>query len=92
MIIVLFAIFVSFVSETYKIEYEIEGNPLVSIIIPNHNYKKDLETCINSIKEKSTYENYEIIIVENHSTDEDLFAYYKELEKDSKIKILTYTD
>ena len=80
------------VSETYKIEYEIEGNPLVSIIIPNHNHKKDLETCINSIKEKSTYENYEIIIVENHSTEENLFAYYKVLEKDSKIKILTYTD
>ena len=76
------------VSETYKIEYEIQGNPLVSIIIPNNNHKQDLETCINSIKEKSTYENYEILIVENHSTEEDLFAYYKELEKDSKIKIL----
>ena len=80
------------VSETYKIKYEIEGNPLVSIIIPNHNHKQDLETCINSIKEKSTYENYEILIVENHSTEDDLFEYYKELEKDSRIKILTYTD
>ena len=80
------------VSETYKIEYEIKDKPLVSIIIPNYNHKHDLETCINSIKEKSTYENYEILIVENHSTEEDLFAYYKELEKDSKIKILTYKD
>ncbi len=80
------------VSETYKIEYEIKSNPLVSIIIPNHNHKQYLETCINSIRKKSTYKNYEIIIVENHSTEEDLFEYYKELEKDSKIKILTYTD
>ena len=79
-------------SETYKIEYEIEGNPLVSIIIPNHNHKKDLETCINSIIKKSTDTNYEILIVENHSTEEELFEYYKELEKNSNIKILTYTD
>ena len=80
------------VSETYKIEYEIKGNPLISIIIPNHNHKKDLEICINSIREKSTYKNYEILIVENHSTDEDLFVYYEELEKDSRIKVLKYTD
>ena len=80
------------VSETYKIEYEIKDKPLISIIIPNYNHKHDLETCINSIRRKSTYKNYEILIVENHSTEEDLFAYYKELEKDSKIKILTYKD
>ena len=80
------------VSETYKIDYEIKENPLISIIIPNHNHKKDLETCINSIREKSTYTNYEILIVENHSTEEDLFEYYKELETDSRIKILKYTD
>lgn len=81
-----------FVSETYKIEYKIKGNPLVSIIIPNHNHKKDLETCINSIIEKTTYSNYEILIVENHSTDEGIFEYYKELEKVSNIKILIYSD
>ena len=80
------------VSETYKIDYEIKENPLISIIIPNHNHKKDLEICINSIREKSTYTNYEILIVENHSTEEDLFEYYKELETDSRIKILKYTD
>ena len=80
------------VNETYKIDYAINGSPLVSIIIPNHNQRKYLEPCITSIREKSTYTNYEILIVENHSTDNDIFEYYKELEQDPKIKILTFTD
>lgn len=73
----------------FKISYEIEGNPKVSIIIPNKDHKDDLERCINSIKEKSTYDNYEIIIVENNSQQEDIFEYYRQIESDN-IKIVKY--
>lgn len=72
----------------YKTRYLIVNSPLISIIIPNYEHKEDLEKCINSILNKSTYENYEIIIVENNSKSKEIFEFYKELEKNSKIKVI----
>ena len=74
----------------FKIRYEIIGTPLVSIIIPNKDHVDDLKRCIGSILEKSTYDNYEIIVVENSSTDPKLFDYYKTLENNTKITVVTY--
>lgn len=70
----------------YKVKYPVKGEPKISIIIPNKDHKKDLKRCIKSI-EKSTYKNYEIIIVENNSTEKNIFRYYKQLEKNNKIKV-----
>lgn len=72
----------------YRIKYKIKGNPLVSILIPSHNHCDDLRRCIQSIQMMSTYKNYEIIIIENGSVEEDVFSYYKELEKYENIKII----
>ena len=55
-----------------------EGTPLISIIIPNKDERESLKKCIDSIEKKSTYENYEILIVENNSTSKEIFEYYKE--------------
>ena len=74
----------------FKIRYEIKGSPLVSIIIPNKDHLSDLKRCIDSILEKSTYDNYEIVVVENNSTDENLFAYYKQTNENDKITVVTY--
>lgn len=74
----------------YRVQYPVQGQPLVSVIIPNKDEKETLETCIRSILEKTTYSNYEIIIVENNSESEAVFSYYKELEKDSRIRVVTY--
>ena len=74
----------------FKIRYEIIGMPLVSIVIPNKDHIEDLKRCINSILEKSTYDNYEIIVVENNSTEEKTFSYYRQLEENNKITIVTY--
>ncbi len=78
----------------FKIEYEIEGNPLISIVIANKDHTEDLKRCVSSIFEKSTYENFQIVIVENNSTEESVFAYYKELAENektaSKVKVVTY--
>ena len=63
----------------FKITYEIEGNPLVSIVIPNRDYAEGLKRCLTSIFDKSTYENFEIIIVENGSKEEATEKYYREL-------------
>lgn len=74
----------------YKITYDVIGNPKVSIVIPNKDNKKLLKRCINSILELTTYENYEIIIVENNSEEKEIFDYYEELSKNEKIKIIKY--
>ena len=77
---------------TYKVQYEVIGNPKVSIIIPNKDGINILKKCINSILNKSTYSNYEILIVENNSQEEKTFAYYEKLKSNSKIKILYYPE
>ena len=66
---------------TYKIDYEIKGEPLVSIIIPNKDHIEDLDKCLNSIFTKSTYKNYEIVVVENNSTEKETFEYYDTIQK-----------
>lgn len=77
---------------TYRIKYEFEGTPKVSIIIPNKDEKETLKTCIDSIINKTTYKNYEIVIVENNSETEEIFEYYNELKKNEKIKIVKYEE
>lgn len=77
---------------TYRVRYQLEGNPKVSIVIPNKDEKETLKTCVESILEKTTYENYEIVIVENNSETEEIFAYYKELEENEKIKVVRYEE
>ncbi|MGN8631069.1 glycosyltransferase family 2 protein [Blautia sp. HCP3S3_G3] len=64
----------------YRTRYIRDYDPLISILIPNKDHIDDLERCISSIEEKSSYRNYEYIIIENNSTEESTFAYYKELE------------
>ena len=74
------------------IRYAVEGNPMVSIVILNRDHRALLERCVESILSKSTYGNYEIVICENGSTDPDIFEYYEELKKDSRVKITEWTE
>ena len=64
---------------TYRVKWDIEGDPKVSILIPNKDHTDDLEKCLQSIWKKTTWDNYEIIVIENNSTDPATFAYYKTL-------------
>ena len=74
----------------FKIRYQILGSPLISIVIANKDHVADLQRCITSILEKSTYENYEIIIVENNSEEKQTFDYYEELKENNRITVVTY--
>ena len=77
---------------TYKVNYEIIGNPKISILIPNKDYISTLKVCLKSIKKLTTYNNYEIIIIENNSTEEKTFEYYKEIDGKDNIKIVYYPE
>ena len=74
----------------FRIRYEVLGMPKVSIVIANKDHADDLRRCVNSILEKTNYDNYEIVIVENNSETKEIFDYYKELESNEQIKIVTY--
>lgn len=75
----------------YHTIYSTKDNPLVSILIPNYNHKSILKTCIDSLYNVNTYKNFEIVIVENNSTEKEIFDYYEELKKlHDNIQVVTY--
>lgn len=63
----------------FRIRYQIIGTPKISIVIANKDHRADLERCVASIFEKSTYDNFEVIIVENNSTTPEIKEYYNQL-------------
>lgn len=69
----------------YHVKYETPGNPLISIVIPNKDHTKDLDVCIRSIQEKSSYRNFEMIVVENNSTEKETFLITKRFRKNLKM-------
>lgn len=76
---------------TFRVKYQIIGMPLVSIIIPTKNHLDLLERCVTSVIDKSTYSNYEIIIIDTGSTDHEVHDYYQEiLDKYSNITLLNW--
>ena len=76
---------------SYRSVYEIQGNPLVSIIIPNKDLRDVLKRAVDSIFEKATYKNFEIVICENNSTEPETFEYYKELTAaHDNVKVVTW--
>lgn len=73
----------------YRTRFLRSYDPLISIIIPNKDHIDDLKRCMDSIEQNSTYRNYEYIIVENNSTEEETFAYYRKLEAENpKVKVV----
>lgn len=74
----------------FEIKYEILSEDRISILIPNKDHIDDLRRCIDSIKERTTYDNYEIIVIENNSEQQETFAYYKTIEKQENITVVTY--
>ena len=77
----------------FKITYEIQRNPKISVVIPNCDHVQDLRRCLTSIYEKSTYDNYEIIVVENGSTTPEIKSYYRELASGAlreRVKIVNF--
>jgi O-antigen biosynthesis protein len=63
---------------------------LVSIIIPTKDQYELLNNCIKSITEKSTYQNYEIIVINNQSKDEETLNLFQKLQKEKNISIIDY--
>ena len=78
---------------TYRVRWDIVGEPKVSILIPNKDHTEDLEKCLQSIWKKTTWNRFEVIVIENNSTDPATFAYYeKARQRYDGLKVVTYPD
>jgi GT2 family glycosyltransferase len=75
---------------TYQVIYHLRTQPLVSIVIPNKDQVALLFRCIESLA-KSSYANYEVVIVENGSQLPETHAYYRELAKQPHIRVIEWT-
>ena len=78
------------IPSTYDIRYVLDGQPLVSIVIPTKDHADVLKRCIDSIREKTTWPSWEIVLVENNSTEAETFRYYETLKADSRVRLVTY--
>ena len=63
---------------TYRVRWDIVGEPKVSILIPNKDHTEDLEKCLQSIWKKTTWDRFEVIVIENNSTDPATFCLLRE--------------
>lgn len=74
---------------SHTVYYDVTGEPKVSLIIPTKDGKNVLKTCIDSIFEKTTYKNYEIVIVDNGSRKEETLQYFREIKDEHEnIKVM----
>ena len=75
----------------YHVKYTIDGNPKISVMIPNKDHVEDLDKCIRSLYQVNTYKNFEIIIIENNSEKKETFQYYESLKKQHEnVKVVTW--
>ena len=77
---------------SWRIKYSIKNSPKVSIIIPFRDRVVYLEKCVKSILEKTTYDNYEIVLINNRSIKKSTLAYLEAISKMEKIKVLNYDE
>ena len=80
------------VPNTYHVRYPIpQPEPLVSLLIPTRDMLVVLEPCIRSILDKTTYRNYEIIILDNESAEPATLEYFKRIQaEDERVKVIPY--
>jgi glycosyltransferase involved in cell wall biosynthesis len=77
----------------WNVQYPLQGKPLISIIIPTKNQYKVIKRCVNSIFKKTTYSNFEIVIVDTGSTDSKVLSWYKKVQKKhSNIQVVDWPE
>ena len=75
----------------YRVKYKLQSEDKVSVIIPNKDNIEVLDKCLRSVF-RTKYSNFEVIIVENNSTDKNTFDYYDKMRENSRIRILEWKD
>lgn len=75
----------------YRVIYPLpEKLPLVTLIIPTRDQVQVLKKCIESIKSKTNYKNFEVLVIDNQSQDKEALNYLASLNKDVRFKVIKY--
>ena len=76
----------------YKTDYALLHPGRVSILIPTCDHIQDLETCVESIYARTTYPDFEVILIENNSREEATFRAYERMQKEhpEDLRVVTW--
>lgn len=74
----------------YRVVYPVKKQERISVVIPSKDQWETLKACLDSIREKTTYPDYEIIVVENNSREPETFEYYKTIDGKDNIRVITW--
>ncbi len=77
---------------TFHFNYQVAGQPLVSVIVPTRDKLEYLEPCVDSLFEKTAYPHFELLIVDNRSEQPETAEYYQLLQQrfPGRVKVLSY--
>lgn len=76
---------------SYRIRYQLpETLPLISLVIPTRDAFVLLKRCIDSVVQSSTFSKYEILVIDNQSSDEETLRYLRELRGHPSVRVLSY--
>lgn len=76
--------------QVISLNWKLNTLPKISLVIPTKNAKSLVKACIESILQKTTYSNYEILLIDNNSDDDASLAYFEELSKHPQITVIDY--
>ncbi|ABN56126.1 MULTISPECIES: glycosyltransferase [Methanoculleus] len=76
----------------FRVNYHLVDKPLISIIIPTRDHGDVLRRCIESIFKKSTYKNFELIVLDNGSVDSATLEYLEEIKAEPNISVIRHAE
>ncbi len=75
---------------SFRARRGLQKKPLISIIVPFHDKADLLQRCVESVLAKSTYPNYELLLVDNNSRDPETKKYLQQAERDERVRLVNY--
>lgn len=75
----------------FQLHYELTGHPLITVMIPNKDHTDDLDRCLTSLYQNAGYDNFEVLVIENNSTDPETERYYAQIpQKFANCRVVRY--
>lgn len=74
----------------YRTHYHLQGRPLFSIIIPSKNNGAVLRTCIDSIFDRTAYRHFEVLVINNGSTDAATLDYLATIHEREHVRVIDH--
>ena len=75
----------------FQLHYELSGHPRITVMIPNKDHTDDLDRCLTSLYQNAGYDNFEVLVIENNSTDPETERYYAQIpQKFANCRVVRY--